>query len=101
MRTGGTDPVGTLDGQAGDQLSSVQIQGERLGGDWGPYSPFPETRDQESEHLTSLSCCEDQPPAPETLVSNVGRKAVTQTAAVACALRGQSAQEAAHHGADK
>lgn len=74
VRTSGTDPVGTLDGHAGHPLSSVQIQGERLGEDWGPYSPFPEKRDQESEHLTSLSCCEDQPPAPETLVSNVRKE---------------------------
>lgn len=61
MRTSSMDPVGNMDGHAGHPLSSVQIQGERLGGDWGPYSPFPEKRDQESEHLTSLSCCKDQP----------------------------------------
>lgn len=54
VRTSGTDPVGTPDGHAGHPLSPVQIQGERLGGDWGPYSPFPEKRDQESEHLTSF-----------------------------------------------
>lgn len=60
VRTSRTDPVGTLDGHAGHPLSSVQIQGKRLG-DWGPYSPFPERKDQESEHLTSLSRCEDQP----------------------------------------
>lgn len=45
VRTSGTDPVGTLDGHAGHPLSSVQIQDERLGGDWGPYSPFPERKD--------------------------------------------------------